>query len=174
MDCNAAACLLSGYQREELIGHSVDIVNATAGTQAERIDYLNRLRETNHLKYETSHRHKNGTVFPVEVSTTIIKIGERELLIGIDRDITERKNIETKLSESEERYRRLSDATVEGVVVHDKGILLDSNDTFAKMFGYELSEVIGMAATEFLTPETRDLTVQNIRSGYEKPYEVMV
>jgi diguanylate cyclase (GGDEF)-like protein len=61
------------------------------------IDYLKKIREAGILKYVTFHRHKNGTLFPVEVSTTLIKVGERELLMGIDRDITERKRMEEEI-----------------------------------------------------------------------------
>ena len=103
IDCNEAACLMNGYRRDELIGHSIDIVNTAPGPQAERNAYLKQLREAGNLKLETFHRHKNGTIFPVEVSTTLIKVGDRELLIGIDRDITERKQAEEALRESEER-----------------------------------------------------------------------
>ena len=60
---------------------------------------MNKLREAGNLKYETIHRHKSGAVFPVEISTTIIKVGERELVIGIDRDITDRKKAEQALQE---------------------------------------------------------------------------
>src|SRR5689334_535523 len=97
IDCNLAACVMNGYQREELIGHSVDILNLTSGTPEERTTYLNRLREAGKFNLETYHHRKNGEQFPVEVSTTLIKAGERELIIGIDRDITERKQVEDEL-----------------------------------------------------------------------------
>ena len=107
VDCNEATCLMNGYRRDELIGQSIDIVNISSGTQAERVNYMRQLKKEGNLKYETGHRHKNGTVFPVEVSTTLIKIGERELVIGIDRDISERRRAEDALSNSEAQLRAL-------------------------------------------------------------------
>ena len=98
IDCNATACLMNGYLRDELIGHSIDIVNVDPYIPTEKTAYLEKLREAGNLKYEVLHRHKNGTIFPVEISTTIIKVGERELVIGIDRDITERVQAEKKLA----------------------------------------------------------------------------
>ena len=88
---------MNGYSRDELIGHSIDILNIAPFSQAMIIDYLKKIREAGILKYVTFHRHKNGTLFPVEVSTTLIKVGERELLMGIDRDITERKRMEEEI-----------------------------------------------------------------------------
>jgi diguanylate cyclase (GGDEF)-like protein/PAS domain S-box-containing protein len=97
IDCNEVACKMNGYGRKEMIGHSIDIVNITPGSPAERIAYLKQLREAGNLKLETFHRQKNGTIFPIEVSTTLIKDGDRELVIGIDRDITERKRMEEEI-----------------------------------------------------------------------------
>jgi PAS domain S-box-containing protein len=109
VDCNAAACLMNGYERDELIGQSIEIVNANPYTQAGRIAYLKKLREGGNLKLEVLHRHKSGAVFPVEVSTTIIKVGERELVIGIDRDVTERKQAEETLAAERALLRAIID-----------------------------------------------------------------
>jgi diguanylate cyclase (GGDEF)-like protein/PAS domain S-box-containing protein len=97
IDCNAVACVMNGYGREELIGHSIDILNKTPTSPAANITYLKQIREAGNLKFETFHCHKNGTIFPIEVSTTLIQVGERELLMGIDRDITERKRMEEEI-----------------------------------------------------------------------------
>ena len=99
IDCNEAACQISGFGRDELIGQSIDILNATPGTEAERIDYRKRLREAGNLHYEVAHRHKGGSVFPVEVSTAIFTVGGRELVLGIDRDITARKQAEEEIKQ---------------------------------------------------------------------------
>ena len=98
IDCNEAACLMNGYSRDELIGHSIDILNEKIETRAGRINFFKRLREAGSLKYEINHRHKNGDLFPIETSTALIIIGERELVLGIDRDITERKQIRRYVS----------------------------------------------------------------------------
>jgi diguanylate cyclase (GGDEF)-like protein/PAS domain S-box-containing protein len=115
IDCNVAACLMNGFEREELIGNSIDILNLTPGTDAERNAYLCQLREAGHTKLETYHRRKNGEMFPVEVSTTLITIGERELVVGIDRDITQRRQAEEALRQSEERFKLMAWATKDAV-----------------------------------------------------------
>jgi PAS domain S-box-containing protein len=94
LDCNIAACRMNGYTRDELIGQSVDLLNLTAGDPTEREEYLERIRESGVLRLETIHRRKNGDVFPVEVSTSLVTLGGREVVLGIDRDITERKRVE--------------------------------------------------------------------------------
>ena len=107
VDCNEVACQINGYQREELIGQSVNILNITEGTNEERRIYLDRLRHEGVLRIETFHVHKDGHVFPVEVSTSIFAFEGRELVLGIDRDITERRQAELALKEAESKFRIL-------------------------------------------------------------------
>jgi PAS domain S-box-containing protein len=103
VDCNAAACRMNGYERHELIGQPIDILNLTTGKPAERQAYLQDLRQhVTTFNYETYHRRKDGQVFPVDVSTRLIHIAGRELIIGIDRDVSERKQAEAALHQTNE------------------------------------------------------------------------
>ncbi len=135
IDCNAAACVMNGYRQDELIGHSIDIVNITPGSPSERIAYLKQLREAGSLKLDTFHRHKNGTIFPIEVSTTLIKIGSRELVMGIDRDITERKQVEESLRKSESNLQAVLQSTADGILaVSSENEVIYANERFAEMW----------------------------------------
>ena len=88
-------------------------------------------------------------------------------------EITERNEAEEALQESEERFRRLSEAAFEGIVISNQGLIVDANERLAKMLGYaeQLPKLIGREAMEFVAPESRDLVLRHIRSGYDKPYE---
>jgi PAS domain S-box-containing protein len=110
LDCNLAACTMNGYSRDELIGQSVDLLNLTAGDPAEREEYLGRIRQAGTLRLETLHRRKNGEVFPIEVLTSLIKLGNREVVLGIDRDVTERKRAE----EADRAFMRTKEAFLVG------------------------------------------------------------
>ncbi len=119
IDCNATACKMNGYQRDEMIGQSIDILNASPFSPPERNDYLRQLKEAGNTYLETNHLHKNGTVFPIEISTKLIQVGERELIIGIDRDITQRKQAEEALRENEQRFREIFENMSSGVVIYE-------------------------------------------------------
>ncbi len=151
IDCNAAACRMNGYQREELIGQSIEIVNEFPYSDVGEIAYLDKIRADGSVQLEVLHRHKSGTVFPVEVSTTIIKVGERELLIGIDRDISERKQAEQAQRQSELQFRALFELSPDAIMLidpHHPDIswpILDCNETACRMNGYRRDELIGQS-----------------------------
>jgi PAS domain S-box-containing protein len=77
------------------------------------------------------------------------------------------------LEVEKERFRELSDAAFEGLAIHDNGIIVDCNQALAKMFGYEVSELIGMNVAPLGAPETRELVKQKILSDNREAYEAM-
>jgi PAS domain S-box-containing protein len=85
-----------------------------------------------------------------------------------------RVRVDDDLRESEERFRQLAEVAVEGIVIHDNGLVLDANASFARMFGYELDELLGRNFLDFMTtPESRETILRHIRSGSEERYEVV-
>jgi len=103
VDCNPTACNMNGYSREELIGQSIDIFNLTVSSADEFAASLERLRDEGVVYgIEATHRHKDGHFFPIEYSTSLITLGDRELLLSVDRDITERKQSEDALSQAKD------------------------------------------------------------------------
>jgi len=89
------------------------------------------------------------------------------------RDVTERVLAEQALKESEERFRKLAEATFEAIAIHERGKILEVNQCFCDMFGYEAEEVIGMNALDFAAPESRDLIREKLLSGDDEPYEAV-
>jgi PAS domain S-box-containing protein len=90
-------------------------------------------------------------------------------------DITERKETEERLKESEERFKSLSEASFEGIMIHIGGIIQDTNMTFAKMSGYEKPEdLIGKNGLELIpfTPDSKQKVHEHIIAQTTDPYEV--
>jgi PAS domain S-box-containing protein len=79
---------------------------------------------------------------------------------------------EQELRESEDRFRRLSDAAAEGILIHNGGVVVDANEAFVRMFGYELSELVGTSIERLATAESWSTIAAHIASGYDKPYVV--
>ncbi len=156
IDCNEAACRMNGYTREELIGKSINILNVSEGTPQERAAYMESIRREGVLHLESSHRHKDGHVFPIEISTSFITSKGRELLLGIDRDITERKRSEEAIRESEEKFRMVFENVIDGICIYDldpdpnKRKLIECNDRYAALAGRSREELLRRANTQDL------------------------
>ncbi len=96
---------------------------------------------------------------------------ERELHVAIEMALY-RHRLEKSLRENEEKFKRLSEASFEGIAITGEGKILDANKILAEMFGYDLSEVIGKQSSDFLAPGYLDVVTEKIASKYEKPYEI--
>ena len=81
------------------------------------------------------------------------------------------QKMERELRKTKERLRLLSEAAEEGIAIHDNGVIIDANDALARIFGYELSEMIGMKAERLATPESWKVIRKHIATKYDKPYE---
>ncbi len=169
LDANAEYARLAGYHDlEEIRGRSP--VEWTAEYEQKRnAEAIQQCLKDGHIRnLEIDYVDQNGKITPVELNATVVE----GRIMTVCRDISERKQAEARLNESEARYQLLSESTTEGIAIHEKGIVLDVNQVCSTMFGYDLAEFIGMRATDFFVPESREIVANNIRSGYEKPYEV--
>ncbi|NET43534.1 ammonium transporter [Okeania sp. SIO2B3] len=123
--------------------------------------------------YELVGIRADGSLFPMEIAVREAKFNQKTFYTGTFRDITDRKESEIKLKENEQRFRSLSRATFEGIIIHEQEKIMDTNIAAANMFGYELSEMVGMSGWELIVPEYHDLIVEKMTSGSEKAYEVI-
>jgi PAS domain S-box-containing protein len=149
VDCNEAACKMNGYVREELVGQSIDVLNNSVGTPDERSAYIENIRQKGIIHMETSHRHKDGHIFPIEVSTSIVSLGGREMVLGIDRDITNRRQVEEKLKESEEQFEKfMANLPAAAFIKDSESRLLYANQTLKELFGWQ--DAVGKLTSELL------------------------
>ena len=91
---------------------------------------------------------------------------DSDLLLKTIKKAIEHKRLEKALSASEERFKTLADASLEGIAIHDQGILLEANQQFFNMFGYQEKELIGTNILEkiFLPQELINVSAR-IKTG---------
>jgi PAS domain S-box-containing protein len=171
-DVNDAYCRMTGYAKEELEGGlrigDLDALEDRVTTEAR----LSRIIENGSELFETKHRRKDGSIFDVEVSASYLDL-YGGMFICFCRDISNRKSAELTCRENEMRYRLLSDVTMEGIVIHKKGIIVDLNAALARLLGYEPQEMLDKNILDFLVHEQdRDIVRKNIVKEYARPYVV--
>ncbi|MGC8907897.1 MAG: PAS domain-containing hybrid sensor histidine kinase/response regulator [Desulfomonilaceae bacterium] len=126
--------------------------------------------------HETQRLTKDGRVVDVSISAGryLDHQGNPAGMVVVLRDISERKKMEAALREREARYKQLAEVTFEAIIFHDHGILLEANDQFFEMFGYEPEELIGKPIMEkTLTPESLQIVKEKIASGAVESYEAV-
>lgn len=74
--------------------------------------------------------------------------------------------------EREEAFRRLSSAASEGIAILVDDALVDANNAFGRLFGWEPSELVGRPLRDFVAPESRDALARHVALASEKPYEI--
>ena len=122
-----------------------------------------------------------GSTFWIEIPTTERQAGvlnydslaPLQKIASFNTDITERKKAELELTESRERYRGLSEASFEAIFFSEKGLCIEQNQAAEAMFGYTTEEATVRYGTEWIVPEFRDMVMNNMITGYEKPYEAV-
>ena len=160
MDVNRAACVSLGYSRRELLGMSV--ADVEIGVPADTVSRLGQeLRIGDTRTVEGVHRRKDGTVFPVEVRLGMFESKEGPLVLAMARDITERKQAERALKESEERLRQSQKletvGRLAGGIAHDFNNLLTAIDAYCEFL-----------LAEFAPGDKRHGDVEGIRQAGER------
>jgi len=127
--------------------------------------------EQSQLIFQTVHERADGTRYPVEVHLQLVEQQHQHQFLAMVFDITERKRAEETLRESEERYRLITDATFDGIVIHDQGIMIEVNPGLERMFGYAPGELIGKHILDIVADESREMVIANMKKGAQGPYE---
>jgi PAS domain S-box-containing protein len=110
---------------------------------------------------EMAFRVASGELRSYSVTTRPISIdGQVVAAVAVFRDSTERKTAARELLESEQRYRVLADASFEGVAITKAGIILDTNENFARWLGYEPRELAGRQGLELFSAPDRERVLQ--------------
>lgn len=123
--------------------------------------------------WEATWTRRDGTKIFVRESATVIRGPDGGVLYydGTIEDISERKKAEEALRDSEERFRILTEAAFEGIVISEQGRIIDISDQALKLFGYSRDEMVGREAAEFAEPGGRKIVEDCIRQHQEGCYE---
>lgn len=142
LDVNEQACLAHGYTRSEFLALTLpDIDPMLAALPWQELQA--QMRQTPLNTAERLHRRKDGTLFPVEVTSNYIFL-DREYLVAVARDITTRKQADAALKESEERYRIFyEDNPTMYFTLDAAGMVLSVNRFGAEHLGYTVAELTG-------------------------------
>lgn len=177
IDGNLAAENLLGYKRSDLIGKNLlklKLLSAKEISKAAKLLAKNFLGKSTGPDEFTLHR-KDGTTVITEIRTYPVKIKNQTLVLGIARDITERKLAEETLRESEDKYRGIFESLQDVYYRTDKeGNVTIISPSVRSQAGYNPEDIIGHQVTDFyLNPSDRDIFKTKLKeSGVINDFEL--
>ncbi len=153
---NRRAEELIGYKKEELIGRNflkLKILPAGQIKEAAKLLALNRMGKSTGPDEFTLNR-KDGSKRHVEITTRLIVLDGKKVVMGMVQDITDRKQVERELKESEERYRLLFEGNPDAVFLADPdtGMIIDANPAASNLLLRSKKEMIGKHQSELHPP----------------------
>ena len=167
LDCNDATCRITGYGRDELLALSIPDLEASE-TPEQTAEHIRRIIAQGSDRFETRLRHKNGQVIDIDISTYYRPDAEGGQFFAFLRDITERKQAERALRESEMRFATVFQAASIGIAITrvSDGHIVDFNEALLKIVGYGRDELLGQTTLElglWAQPEQRAEAIDRLR-----------
>lgn len=155
---NDQFCAISGYSREELIGQDHRIVNSGFHPREFMTKLWKTIAKGEIFRAEIQNKKKTGEYYWVD--TTIVPLLDKnkkpQQYIAIRQDITDRKQSELLLRESEVKHRAFFENTLAYMYKHDlEGRILNLNKASAAALGYPLEELIGQKISNYFAPSSQ-------------------
>lgn len=171
LDVNIGFLRMTGYKREEVIGHSCHQLHLPVILASSHM-YQQLVEGGEYsLGFEDKYINKYGELRHVFTSASIINVGDEPCIMAQMIDITERKKFEDALKDSEEKYRKLAQTASDSIITINKdGLIVSWNEAAEKTFGYSSYEVIGKEMQLILPQKHRQIhtiALDELKAGRE-------
>ena len=173
--CNQSAVEMLGFSaKAEILGMDAAALSPERQpdgslSEARREEIWDIVRQVGHFRYEWQARKMNGEELPVQIAITPVWADGREVMLAVWTDLTERRQAETLLQESETRFQAFMEhSPTICFIKDDEGRMLFVNRVMAKAFGVEADEMVGKTDFDWLPAATAEAIMAADRSIIEK------
>jgi two-component system cell cycle sensor histidine kinase/response regulator CckA len=172
---NRGFTTVTGYLASEVIGQNPRLLQSGTTPPETYHALWSTVRSGRIWRGELLNRKKSGEFFWNAVTIAPVRDASGTIthFVGTQEDVTARKLAQEALAESEQRFRRLIEATFDGIDVTQDGIVLEANQGLADIFGYTVDEVVGRPVEDFVAPESREEVRRRVREGTPGTYELV-
>ncbi|MHB8162923.1 MAG: PAS domain S-box protein [Methanoregula sp.] len=165
---NQRTFTLHGYTREEFMALNLHEIDVPLSEELinQRIESL---KMTGEASFDVEHFRKDGSRLPLHVTAKITRWNDREVIMSVAMDLSERIKAERILFESEEKFRKLFEQSNDAIFIADPKTqdIIDCNRKAELMTGFSHSEILGMQAASFHPEDLREMTMEHFREFLE-------
>ena len=163
-DANQSAAAFYGYPVAQLIGMNISAINVQPPAQIAEYRLHAAIEHQNYFQFQ--HRLASGAIRDVEVHTTPIVDGDRNLLLSIIHDTTEQLFAQSQLRQSNQELQAILNSNIAGIVKLTDRRFVWMNNAFAHMLGYDVAALTSQP-TRVLYPN-EDEYLQFAASAYSR------
>lgn len=173
LDVNDRMCSMFGYSKKQFLELEVEDVSADGAqySQKQAFELIKKAVNDGPQTVEWRSKDKQGNLFWTGVSLTAAVLNGRKVVLGVARDISEKKAAEEALQKSEAKFKALSEASFEGILLSEDNVCVGQNLAAKNMFGYSDEEVLGKDGKVWLKPKLEDISPTDIFSQFTGPCE---
>lgn len=165
---NDAACKILGYERDELLALTIPDISINATTE-KLASYWKQIRAGIPYINEVIHRRKDGTEFPVEITSTFVFHGGQESACTFARDITARKQTEQAIIQSNNRRMAILEALPDIFLEIDlHSTIFDFKAQHVEDLYLTTNEILGKKVIEILPPDAASIFIDALTEAAEK------
>lgn len=173
---NEGYAQMFGFTQQSILGHTVaEVIGEPAARLIQpQVDHVIASHEA--VRYERQLPGPDGLTRFIEVHL-LPHTDEAHLTIGafvLIADITRHRRAEAALRDSEERLAKFMQASAEGIVFHKGGVITDANPPLLQLLGYQLNDLVGRPALDFVADDARPRVAQVMAAGDEIRYDTAV
>jgi PAS domain S-box-containing protein len=168
IDVNEKACSLYGYSREKFL--ELTYTDITAEPESSSASIEETLTGTHTMIPLRYHKGKEGSLFPVEISSSSFVLANRRVLCGVVRDITERRQTEEAIRQQLNFQQILIDTIPSPIFYKDtEGRYLGCNSAFESYSGMSKADIIGKTVYEIAPRDLADIYRRADLALFERP-----
>ena len=149
---NEAAHKVLGYTEDEFQSLKISDI----GSPDDALDFGSRMKtllEKGEATFESYNLRKDKTVGTFEIHARVIESDGRKLILSVSRDISDRKAIEEKLRESQEKYETTFESSMDALMLLDEKGFIDCNTSTLRLFGFDSVEEFAKNHPADLSPD---------------------
>ena len=173
---NRSAAAMHGYSVEEMLQMSIQDLDAPEDA-SEADKRIQQILSGKWITAEIEHVHRDGSVFPVEISAGLLELEDHKYVLAFDRDITERKQMENLLRQAKQEWEDTFDTITDMITIHDRDFnIIHANKTAQQVLGLPLLDRTRAKCYEYYhgktTPPEGCLSCECFKSGKPTAFEV--